>query len=73
MSIRYRLSDSRGKLLSEADSIGYLKGLVADLETGHYEVDEITTQPDSGGPTSRPWGKIFKLVDGTILVEPHPE
>jgi hypothetical protein len=73
MPILYRLTDSHGELLSEADSIGYLKGLVADFEPGHYVVDEITTRPEPSGPTARRWGTIFKLVDGTILVEPEPE
>lgn len=73
MSIRYRLTDSRGELLTEADSIGYLKGLIADFEPGHFTVEEITTGPGPSGPTARRWGQIFKLVDGTILLEPEPE
>ncbi len=73
MPIRYRLTDSRGEILSEADSIAYFKGLVADFEPGHYVVDEITTGSEPGGETTRRWGTIFKLVEGTILVEPEPE
>jgi hypothetical protein len=60
-------------VLSEADSIGYLQGLVKDFEPGHYVVNEVTTGPEPVGPTERRWGTIFKLVEGTILVEPEPE
>jgi hypothetical protein len=73
MPIRYRLTDSHGKALSEADSIGYLRGLVADFESGHYAVDEVITAPDATTPTTRRWGTIFKLVEGTIIVEPERE
>jgi hypothetical protein len=73
MPIKYRLADSHGKVLSEADSIGYLRGLIADFESGHYVVDEIITAPDATAPTTRRWGNIFKLADGSLLVEPERE
>jgi hypothetical protein len=73
MSILYRLTDPGGKVLSEADSIGYFKGLVADFESGHYIVEEITTRPKPHAQSTRRWGVIFKLVDGTIVVEPERE
>jgi len=73
MPILYRLSDSHGKLLSEADSIGYLEGLVTDFEPGHYVVDEITTGPKPSGNAARRWGNSFKLVDGTMMIEPEAE
>ncbi len=73
MPILYRLKDSHGQVVFEADSIGYLHGLIADFEPGHYAVDEVTTGPELSGPNARCWGQIFKLVDGTILVEPEPE
>jgi hypothetical protein len=73
MPILYRLTDSKGEILSDADSIGYFQRLVAAFEPGHYLVDEITASADPSGQTTRRWGTIFKLVDGTILVEPEPE
>jgi hypothetical protein len=73
MAVRYRLTDSHGEVLHEADTVGYLQGLVGDFEPGHYVVDELTTGPEPAGPTARRWGVIFKLVDGTLLVEPEPE
>jgi hypothetical protein len=73
MPILYRLTDSQGELLSEADSIAYLQRLVEAFELGHYVVDEVTTGAEPSKQTTRRWGTIFKLVDGTILVEPEPE
>jgi len=73
MPTTYRLTDSRGVILSDADSIGYFQGLVAAFEPGHYVVDEITTGPEPSAQTTRRWGVIFKLVEGTIIVEPEPE
>jgi hypothetical protein len=73
MPILYRLTDSQGEILSDADSIEYFKKLIAAFEPGHYLVDEITTGADPSKQTTRRWGTIFKLVEGTILVEPAPE
>jgi hypothetical protein len=72
MPITYRLVDSKGELLVDADTIGYLKGLVGDLGPGRYTVDEIRAEPAPSGHTSRRWGVIFKLEDGTIISEPDP-
>jgi hypothetical protein len=72
MPATYRLVDSKGELLASGDSIGYLKGLVADLDSGHYTVEEIWGAPGASGHTRRRWGIIFKLEDGTIISEPDP-
>jgi hypothetical protein len=72
MPITYRLVDPKGEQLADADSIGYLKGIVADLDPGRYTVDEIRSEPGPSGQTSRRWGMFFKLEDGTILTEPDP-
>jgi hypothetical protein len=72
MSITYRLVDSKGELLADADTIGYLKGLVANFGPGRYPIDEIRDEPGPSGHTSRRWGFLFKLEDGTILTEPDP-
>jgi hypothetical protein len=72
MPITYRLIDSKGELIAKADTIEYLKGLVADLDPGHYTVDEIRDEPAPSGHTNRRWGAIFKLEDGTIISEPDP-
>jgi hypothetical protein len=73
MPILYRLMDLQGRVLCEADSIGYLKGLIADFAPGHYVIDEIPTGVNQSAHTKRRWGVIFKLEDGTILSEPEPE
>ena len=72
MSSTYRLVDSKGELLADADSIEYLKGLLGDFEPGRYTVDEISTKPLPSGHTARRWGVMLKLEDGTILEEPDP-
>ena len=72
MPITYRHVDSKDELLADADTIGYLKGLVADFETGRYTVDEISTEPGPSGHTSRRWGVLLKLRDGTVVSEPEP-
>ena len=76
MPITYLLIDSKdlidpkGEELASGDSIDYLKGFVADLEPGRYIVEEVRSEPGPSGHTSRRWGHIFKLEDGTIISEP---
>jgi hypothetical protein len=70
--VTYYLVDSQGERLGTGDTIGYLEGLVADLPPGRYQVDEIRGEVALSGHTSRQWGLIFKLDDGTILTEPDP-
>jgi hypothetical protein len=72
MPITYRLVDPKGESLDTADSIGYLKGLVVDPAPGRYTVDELSQDPLPSAfvHTSRRWGVILKLGDGTILMEP---
>jgi hypothetical protein len=72
MPITYRLIDSKDELIAKADTIGYLKGLVADLDAGRYTVDEIRGEPAPSRHTSRRWGTIFKREDGLIIWEPDP-
>jgi hypothetical protein len=72
MPITYRLVDSRGELLADADTIGYLKGLVADLDPDRYTVDEIRDEPGPSGHTSRRWGVLIKLAGRPIIWEPDP-
>ena len=72
MSITYRLVDSKGEMLADADSIEYLKGILGDLDPGRYTVDEISTKPLPSGHTARRWGVLLKLDDGTIIEEPDP-
>jgi hypothetical protein len=68
----YRLVDSKGELLTSGDTIECLKGFLGDLEPGRYTVDEIRAEPGVSGHTSRRWGVMFKLEDGTILTESDP-
>ena len=50
MPITYRLVNSKGDLLACADSIGFRKGLVADLDADRYTVDVIRCKTGSSGP-----------------------
>jgi hypothetical protein len=72
MPIAYRLIDSSGTILADADTIRYLRGLVGDLEPGRYVVDEISHDeiPSAPAHISRRWGVIRKLADGTVIMEP---
>jgi hypothetical protein len=72
MFITYWLIDSKGEMLSDADSIDDLKGLLGDLKPGRYSVDEISSKPLPSGHTARRWGVLLKLDDGTIIEEPDP-
>jgi len=85
MFITYWLIDSKGEMLSDADSIGDLKGLLGDLEPGRYTVDEISSKPLPSGYTARRWGVLQakktgrlskKLIPGTFdppCVESTPD
>jgi hypothetical protein len=68
----YRLIDPKGELLSDADTIGYLKGILTHLDPGRYTVDEISSDPMPSGHTARRWGVMLKLDDGTSIEEPDP-
>jgi hypothetical protein len=70
MPSTYRLIDSKGEMLSDADTIGYLNGILSHLDPGRYTVDEIATDPLPSGHTARRWGVMLKLDDGTIIEEP---
>jgi len=72
MFITYRLVDSKGEMLSDADTIEYLKGILGHLDAGRYTVDEITSHPLPSGHTARRWGVLLKLDDGTIIEKPDP-
>ena len=71
MSSTYRLIDPKGEMLSDADTIEYLKGFLGTLDAGRYTIDEIA-EPLPSGHTARRWGVLLKLKDGTITEEPHP-
>jgi hypothetical protein len=68
----YRLVDSRGEMLSDADSIQGLKGILGHLDPGRYVVDQIASHPLPSGHTARRWGVLPKLDDGSIIAEPDP-
>jgi len=72
MSIVYRLIDSKGEMLSDADSIEHLKGILGYLDPGRYTVDQIAAHPLPSGHTARRWGVLLKLEDGTIIEKPDP-
>ena len=69
MRVTYKLVDPKGELLASADSIGYLKGLVADLPPGRYIVDEIRDEPDPiGASGARDRARFRRFEDGTGLI-----
>ena len=80
MSSMYRLVDSEGELLADGDTIGYLKGLLGDLEQGRYAVDE-NLRPASaiglhveavGSPAeARGWHDHRRTRSLGILIMPH--
>jgi hypothetical protein len=72
MYITYRLVDPKGELLSDADTIEYLKGILGHLDVGRYVVDEIASVPLPSGRTARRWGVLLNLDDGTIIGELDP-
>jgi len=61
MSVVYRLIDSTGEMLSDADTIKNLKGILGYLDPGRYTVDEIASEPLPSGHTARRWGVLLKL------------
>jgi hypothetical protein len=46
MPITYRFVDSKGELLASGDTIGYLKGLVANLDPGTTRSMRSAANPD---------------------------
>jgi len=72
MSIVYRFIDSKGEMLSDANTIEYFKSILGYLDAGRYVVDEIAAHPLPSGHTARRWGVLLKLEDGTIIEEPDP-
>lgn len=72
MFITYWLIDSQGEMLSDADSIEDLRGLLGDLKPGRYAVNEISSSPLPSGYKARRWGVLVKLGDGAIKEDPAP-
>jgi hypothetical protein len=70
MSSVYRLIDSKSEMLSDADSIEDLKGILGHLDAGRYVVDETASDPLRSGHTARRCEVLLKLDDGTIVEEP---
>ncbi len=59
-------------MLSDADTIEYLKGILGHLDPGRYTVDGIASDPLPSGHNARRWGVLLKLEDGTVIEEPDP-
>lgn len=51
MPSTYRLVDPKGELLSDADTIGCLKGILSHLDPGRYTIDELC-QGDGARPAA---------------------
>ena len=71
MSITYRLVDFEGEMLSDADTIEYLKGILGHLDAGRYTVDEIA-RSHCHRATRLGGGDLLKFDDGTIIEQPDP-
>ena len=70
MFITYWLIDSRGAVVTDADSIGDLKGILGDLQAGRYTVDEIPRILHLPA-IPRGAGESFSSAsDGSIVEEP---
>jgi hypothetical protein len=52
-------------MLSDADTIEYLKGILGHLDPGRYTVDEIALDPLPSGHTARRRGVLPKFDDET--------
>ena len=72
MSSTYRLVDSKGEMLSDADSIEHLKGILGYLDPGRYTVDQIAAHPLPSGHTSRRWGSVTRHDNGRVILDPDP-
>jgi hypothetical protein len=72
MSSKSCLLDPAGELAAEGDTIEYLKGALEALPPGRYQVDETSAVALPSGRTSRRWGLLLKLDNGTIIEEPDP-
>ena len=58
-------------MLSNADTIEYLKGILGHLDPGRYTVDEIALDPLPSGHTARRWESCSSLMTKRIK-EPDP-
>jgi hypothetical protein len=72
MVVIYRLVDSGGVGLADADSIGWLKAYVGALPPGRYTVDEIGSNPFPSGHTARRWGVLHKRAASMVASETDP-
>lgn len=70
MAQKYRLIDSTGRELAEADSISYLRGFVVDLKPGRYTIQEVEADPAGHPHNIRRWGSILRMDDGSVVVNP---
>jgi hypothetical protein len=67
----YRIS--KGQDVGEiADTIEDLELIARQYGPGHYPVDEIGSDPMTGGHTSRKWGTVIVAPDGTAIFDRDP-
>jgi hypothetical protein len=67
----YRIS--KGPDIGEiADTIEDLELLARQYGLGQYHVNEISSDPMTGGHTSRKWGTVIVAPDGTVIFDPAP-
>lgn len=74
MAQKYRLIDSTGRELAEADNVPYFKGFVANLKPGRYMIQEVEADLAGHPHNIRRWGGILLMDDGSVVLNPdHPE
>jgi hypothetical protein len=65
---QYQLIDAEGVELAHGDSIEYIRGVVADLRTGVYTIQEADADALGHAHNVRRWGSISRLEDGTVVI-----
>jgi len=70
MPQKYRLIDSTGRELAQADTIPYFRGFVVDLKPGRYTIQEVESDPAGHPHNIRRWGAILRMDDGSVVLNP---
>lgn len=74
MAQKYRLIDSVGRELAEADNVPYFKRFVANLKPGRYMIQEVEADLDGHPHNISRWGGILVMDDGSVVLNPdNPE
>jgi hypothetical protein len=67
----YRIS--KGQDVGElVDSVEAIEHFARQHGPGRYHVNEISSDPTTGGDTSRKWGTVIVAPDGTVIFDCDP-